>query len=243
MVGIALAAGCQHSAPQRSTGSVSGDVFLLMQNGDVKRGAGNTVLLLGPADSVIAKRGRICAVYGQELLAAARRGGTSPDVVGLLDTSLLRLTVASAKTGINAHYHFDHLPAGKYVLWAQTMIVDNSYTWWAPIVVTGRDSVSKDLDNSTEARAALYCGHDRDSLAPLVAHLEDSVANFATRQQQQERQQATRQRQQAWLRCMTQARAVLRADSGVITPDVVDRQRECWIKFPVDPEWAGHQNP
>jgi len=214
-----------------------------MQNGDVKRGAGNTVLLLGPADPVLVVRGRICAAYGEQLLSGARQGGTAPDVVGLLDTSLLRLTVASAKTGINAHNRFDHVPVGKYVLWAQTMIVDNSYTWWAPIVVTGRDSVSKDLDNSTEARAALYCGHEKDSLAPLVAHLEDSVANFGTRQREQATQQATRQRRQAWLRCMTQARDSLRADSGVVTPDVVDRQRDCWTKFPVDAAWANQQNP
>src|SRR5436190_24239465 len=94
--GIVLLTGCQH----KSTGSLSGDVFLLMQNGDVKRGAGNTVLLLGPADPVLVVRGRICAAYGEQLLSGARQGGTAPDVVGLLDTSLLRLTVASAKTGI-----------------------------------------------------------------------------------------------------------------------------------------------
>ena len=226
-------------------GSVSGDVFLLMQNGDVKRGAGNKVLLLGPADSVIATRGRICAVYGQELLAAAHRGGTQPatDVVmttnhmiGQLDSSLHRAAVASSPTGINAHYHFDHVAAGKYILWAATMIGENSYTWWAPITISSGDSLSKDLDNSTEAHSALYCNHVSDSLAPILRHVRDSVANFATRQ-------ITLQRRQGWLRCMTQARAVLRADSGVITPDVVDRQRNCWTKFPVDATWANQQNP
>src|SRR5436190_7122334 len=100
--GIVLLTGCQHKA----TGSMSGDVFLLMQNGDVKRGAGNTVLLLGPADSVLATQGRICAAYGQQLLASARGGGgplteeaLASQAAARLDTAFLRFAAASSKTG------------------------------------------------------------------------------------------------------------------------------------------------
>src|SRR5690349_5913002 len=99
-----------------------------MQNGDVKRGAGNTVLLLGPADSVRAARGRVCATYGEQLLTTARKAGSSGDentvarnMIGHLDTALARWTVASSKTGINAHYRIDQVPAGQYILWAETM--------------------------------------------------------------------------------------------------------------------------
>ena len=153
-----------------------------MQNGDVKRGAGNTVLLLGPVDSVLAARGRVCTDYGEQLLTTVREGGSRGDeetvarnMSGRLDTALARLTVASSKTGINAHYRIDHMPAGQYILWAETMIGDHSYTWWAPVVIAGGDSVSKDLDNSTEARAALYCGHESDSLAAVLAKVRDSA--------------------------------------------------------------------
>jgi len=156
-----------------------------------------------------------------------------------LDTALVRLAVASSKTGINAHYRIDNVPAGRYILWAETMIGDNAYTWWAPVVIAGGYSVSKDLDNSTEAHSALYCGHVRDSLAPALtrivdslAHVQDSVANFATRQ-----------RRQGWLRCMIQARASLKRADGVVEGDVMERQRECWRTFPVDPAWANSQNP
>ena len=172
-----LLTGCQDGA----TGSVSGDVYLLMQNGDVKRGAANTVLLLGPADSALAARARTCTAYGEQLLAAARRvNGPTEELlrsqaVAKLDSSLLRFTVGSSNTGINAHYRINHVPAGRYVLWAETMIGDNAYTWWAPIVIAGGDSVSKDLDNSTEVHAAFYCGNMRDSLAPVLAHAKDSV--------------------------------------------------------------------
>ncbi len=248
-----LVTGCQG----RATGSVSGDVYLLMQNGDVKRGAGNTVVLLGPADSVLAKRGRICRAHGDQLLAAARQGegGLTGEALADrarvdIDTVLARFAVASSKTGINAHYRIDHVPAGKYVLWAETTIGDNTYTWWAPVVVAGGDSVSKDLDNSTEAHAALYCGHTRDSLAQVlsrvgdsVAHVRDSLANLAARVADSIANFSVRQRRPGWLRCMKQARASLNRADGVVEGGIVDRQRECWRKFPVDPLWANEQNP
>src|ERR1041385_8306752 len=108
------------------TASVSGDVFLLMQNGDVKRGAGNTVLLLGPADSVLAVRGRICAAYGRQLVAAAREGNSTSEealksrMMTQLLASFVPWTVGSSKTGINAHYRIEQVPAGQYILSAET---------------------------------------------------------------------------------------------------------------------------
>ena len=189
--------------------------------------------------TALAMRGRICARYGEQLLDAASQGGNPPDVVAQLNTSFFSLTVASSKTGINAHYRIDHVPSGKYVLWAETTIGDNAYTWWASVAIAGGDSVSKDLDNSTEAHAAVYCGQVKDSLAPLLARVadslarvRDSVANFAERQ-----------RRKGWLLCMIRARASLKRADGVVEGDIVDRQRECWSKFPVDPLWANRQNP
>ncbi len=209
-----------------TSGRVQGDVFLVMQNGDVKRGAGNTVLMLGPADSVLAARTRVCRAFGEELLAAARKGGLpadsgtlAKDLHGRLLGSLVGFTDATSKTGINAHYRFDGVAPGKYVLWAETTIGENSYTWWAPVTVRGGDSVSKDLDNSTEARAVLYCGGTKDSLTPTLARVQDSAANFTVRG-----------RRQGWLRCMTEARAELKRENGVVPTDVVDRQPECWTK-------------
>jgi hypothetical protein len=233
------------------TGTVQGDVYLLMQNGDVKHGAGNTVLLLGPADSVRATRARVCRSFGDQRLAATRRGDTlSADTTLLrltVDTALARLTVASSKTGINAHYRFDRVPAGRYILWAETRIGDNPYTWWAPIVVGG-DSVSVDLDNSTEGRAALYCGPERESLTQVLLRVQDSVVTALVGT----KQQTTRL---GWLRCMTQARKRFGAndrekfgpgwgtDSALGEGALIDARYECWTKFPVDGAWAKQQNP
>ena len=74
-----------------------------------------------------------------------------------IDSILLRETVAEAPTGVNAHYNFRQLKPGSYVLWAETEIGDNPYTWWAPILVNAGDSLKKDLDNSTELDSQLHC--------------------------------------------------------------------------------------
>jgi len=67
---------------------------------------------------------------------------------------------------MNAHYRFDQVTPGRYVLWAQTVIGDNHYTWWAPTVVSAGDSLKKDLDNSSEADASVHC--------PPIPRLETS---------------------------------------------------------------------
>lgn len=245
--GIAPLTGCQ----LKTTGSISGDVFLLMQNGDVKRGAGNTVLLLGPADSVVAARARVCRSFGDQLLAAARRGENLTPDTGLLyvalDTALMRLTVASSKTGINAHYRFEGVRPGRYVLWAETTIGDNAYTWWAPVVVAG-DSVSADLDNSTEARATLYCRSERQALVQVLFQVRDSVTTARVGA----RVAANRL---DWSRCLTQARERFGAnnrekfrpgwatDSVLTEGALIDARYQCWTKFPVDAAWAKQQNP
>jgi len=81
-----------------------------------------------------------------------------------IDSILLQRAVAEAPTGVNAHYRFAEITAGKYVLWTETMIGDNHYTWWAPIVISAGDSLTRDLDNSTEVDASLHC--------PPLPHLE-----------------------------------------------------------------------
>lgn len=50
ILGLALA--CDPTPPAPSTGGLAGDVYLLMQNGDVKRGASNRVVAISAPDSL-----------------------------------------------------------------------------------------------------------------------------------------------------------------------------------------------
>lgn len=56
--------GCRH---QPSTGSIEGDVFLVMQSGDVKQGAGNTVYLIRASDSLSRRLAAICADFRKKV--------------------------------------------------------------------------------------------------------------------------------------------------------------------------------
>jgi hypothetical protein len=94
---------------------------------------------------------------------------------------LVGAKVNESATGVNAHYQFTGLAPGRYVLWAETEIGDQHYTWWAPIALAAGDSAKKDLDNSSEADHLVYCGRYADSLAGVAsaAAAAESVAAAA----------------------------------------------------------------
>jgi hypothetical protein len=50
-------------------GSIKGDVYLMMQSGDTKRGAGQTVYLVQDSDSLRAEIGRLCTKHAARLKA------------------------------------------------------------------------------------------------------------------------------------------------------------------------------
>jgi hypothetical protein len=140
--------------------SVGGDVYLLMQNGDVKRGAANTVRLLADSASLRQAMDGVCP--GSETTPEAK-------VRAQMAAVLLGAKVAESATGVNAHYQFTGLAPGQYVLWAETEIGDHRYTWWAPIALAAGDSAKKDLDNSTEADHLVYCGPHADSVTAAAS--------------------------------------------------------------------------
>jgi hypothetical protein len=172
-------------AGKPKTASVGGDVYLLMQNGDVKRGAANTVRLLADSGSLRQGMDRLCRWYAgrrDTLAALGRLSRAWFDSEAILDAAMRgRMTatlvgarVTESATGVNAHFQFTGLTPGRYVLWAETEIGEHHYTWWAPLVLAAGDSAKKDLDNSTEADHFVYCGQYADSVAAA-----ESVATAA----------------------------------------------------------------
>ena len=184
-------------AGKSNTASIGGDLYLLMQNGDVKRGAANTVRLLADSSLRPAMDG-LCRSYAGRLAALGRRPkpARSPswpllmaawvdsqrtleaNVRAQMSTVLLGAKAAESATGVNGHYQVTGLAPGRYVLWAETEIGDRHYTWWAPLALAAGDSVNKDLDNSAEADHLVYCGHYADSVsaAESLADAAESVA-------------------------------------------------------------------
>ena len=187
-LGIAIAA----CTGRPKTASVGGDLYLLMQNGDVKRGAGNTVRLLGDSGPLRESMQGVCRWYAEQRygVAALGRRALAADMSSLdainraerlstqwqdsetaaragvrvrMMTALIGHKVAEAATGVNGHYQFAGLAPARYVLWAETEIGDHHYTWWAPIALQPGDSVKKDLDNSTESDSLFYCEQYADS--------------------------------------------------------------------------------
>lgn len=71
---------------------------------------------------------------------------------------LLEATFRETGTGMNAHYVFSNVPAGRYTLFGEWKIGDGEYQWWSHIELRAGQQLTKDLDNDAEANNQLFCG-------------------------------------------------------------------------------------
>jgi hypothetical protein len=190
LAGTALCLACSQARPpaaRRPWAVVYGDVYLVMQNGDVKRGAGNVVVLVADTAPLHAAVARLCemrtrhvdsllsrverakraaagATYQDDedrLLALAYHLQDSVEAIRTTPISVAAVVAPFAKaaspTGVNAAYQIAGVIPGRYVLWASTQISDHHYDWWAPVVVAATDSVRRDLDNSVATEKLADC--------------------------------------------------------------------------------------
>lgn len=178
-VTLALAGAC---GTRPTTGSVQGDVYVVTRTGELKRAAGGQVRLIRYSDTLRANMERVCAAYGERLMASLRVRRDLSDSVATLDAQtrngvraiLRRATLRAVPTGANGHYRFAGVASGGFALWAETDLGDHHYTWWAPIHISPGDSLTWDLDNGVETDARLYCGEDRMAVVRAIL-MEDSA--------------------------------------------------------------------
>lgn len=101
---------------------------------------------------------RLLYLTEQEALLRRQADGMNRGVKDSINVVLLRHTMDSTRTGTAAHYRFANVPPGRYMLFGSFDTGDHSYRWAAPITLAPGDSAKRDLDNSAEASARLYCG-------------------------------------------------------------------------------------
>ena len=188
LVGLMLACRATPEAPPLPTqGSLTGDVYLLMKNGDVKKGAANIVAAIPASDSLLQLVVQACRDADSVRKALRRKAqaahdawNNGPDVEPLeairrLETGtgllwnekwaakaradnfdpldgpirlLASMPASSTETGLEANYALDSLPAGSYLLWADTEIGSNHYLWMRFSEVIPGLTTKADLDNS-----------------------------------------------------------------------------------------------
>lgn len=182
-----VAAVPSHAQRAPSRGTIEGDVYLVMKSGDTKRGAGRMVLLLKDSPSLQASMHAAClqyalrvaplvtwkraledsAAHASDSLYALIARSTRVDrgIQALKDEAVDSIVAAiaanlvdSTSAGMSAHYVFEGVRAGRYVLYSQWQIADYGYRWWAPIAVAAGRRVRRDLDNSSELGTSIFCG-------------------------------------------------------------------------------------
>jgi hypothetical protein len=146
---------------------VEGDVYLSMRSGDLAKVAGSRVALL-VEDSVMAIRRRACRTdQPDSLTILMRENGDMKSKQRWVDIILARTdsftaelsrhVLRSSPTGMAAHYRVDSVPAGAYVLWAETQVGSNSYAWLVPAKLAPNQTTKIDLDNSNVSERSAYC--------------------------------------------------------------------------------------
>jgi hypothetical protein len=171
------------SAAAQNTGSIEGDVYLLTQSGDIKKGAAGKVDLVPRAR---VKRGwnSMCARYDALWAASSKRDSlerasvSEPDeqlavsirISARIDSLLLVTNEmkiarmislgASAPTGISAHYRFLGIPSGEYVLFSSMRLGGKLMTWVVPVTIQNGKRPAFDLDNNNVEEGAPPCGQE-----------------------------------------------------------------------------------
>jgi hypothetical protein len=165
-----------------------------MQSGDTKRGAGHKIYLLTNGAEVDSMTKRLCADYRSSDAAVVRHARAIRDsmfVGGLagfdaIDKRMYRLDLRaeritktlrgrvdsviaahiadSVKAGLDAHYRFDRVAPGQYILYGTWPVGRHSYRWWAPVELKAGEEKRIDLDNDAERGQQLNCDEADDPI-------------------------------------------------------------------------------
>jgi hypothetical protein len=155
-----------------STHNVSGDVFVTMASGDVKRGAGIEVVLaatsaLSEADlsEVVAQRSGSFGMARSRYRENTDRNSanyTADKILYLIEVDnyagevgavVRKHQVQGVRTDANGHFEIKDLKPGKYFLFTRQHMFDEPLVWMVPVDLTNA-SLKVDLSNHNEGLPA-----------------------------------------------------------------------------------------
>jgi hypothetical protein len=173
---LIAAGGCSRS------GDLSGNVFVTMKSGDVKRAAGIQVVLVhatdqfqgdwkklvgeftaeykkadaGYQDANKAMRESYSTYAGEKSMEWAKYVDRVVDTYRARAKELIAKTqMTSGTTDVNGGYAFQDIPAGRYFLFVEYQVFDNQFYWMTPVEVNSR-SQKLDLSNGNQGWPFTY---------------------------------------------------------------------------------------
>lgn len=82
------------------------------------------------------------------------------DLYSSVRSVIARSVADTTGTGMTAHFRFDSVSRGRYIVFAEWAVGQNPYHWWAPVTLDS-GTVRRDLDNSVEGGEQPFCGQRR----------------------------------------------------------------------------------
>jgi hypothetical protein len=156
-----------------SPGSIEGDAYLTFLSGETKQAAGQRVFLLPADDSLYSEVSRFCRFRASEMdaLDSALKANGRADLDSILRAThrmmgrqadsvaaiVERHSIASAPTGMHAHFRFATVRPDFYIMYAEWQVDQHSHRWWAPVRVDPGQHVERDLSSENAADQGLDC--------------------------------------------------------------------------------------
>lgn len=167
-------------------GSVSGDVYLAMQDGEVRRIAANAVFLVSADSARVALARCASAAHVDSILVstsdslirhASTGSAEEPQFERLEKAKAARLAVDSARqriavanhatfvagaaattiTNVDGHFRMRSIKHGDYALFAETTVGSYVYSWLMPVSLKAGAETVQDLNNTNIGAA--YCAY------------------------------------------------------------------------------------
>lgn len=159
--------------PPSALGRIEGDLYVVSQGGEIKRGAANEVVLLRAPTDLVSRFTQVCLVQAEQSRREAEAEDRAYEQLRNRSAKMLALqeridsikartrsnraehlaliksgAAQIAATGMSAHYAFEDVAPGEYVLFATMALAAETHWWFVPVTMPPDGQVKRDLDNT-----------------------------------------------------------------------------------------------
>jgi len=159
-----------------SKGDISGNIYLTMKSGDIKKAAGIKVMLLEDKDGLLSEQVKEVQLKHlnslNELSAALSSYAASSDyeyyqetmkkaeslqteINNDLNKVFLARMIKNTQADIDGFYNFTDMPYGKYYILASYQVFDNNVDWLLPVEINNKN-IKIDLTNNNSAEIFIH---------------------------------------------------------------------------------------
>jgi hypothetical protein len=160
---VAFAAMLAAAACSSRPGRVSGDAYIVTDNGSQVSFGGMPIRIIPESEAIDTLLAKVCPRprygAGPQVLDTAAQARAWQGRARILSARVARTVTTDA----GAHYAIDTISPGRYRLWADTSYGGTRWTWLQPVRIESGDSIHLNLSNGNPDENPFRC-YDRPTI-------------------------------------------------------------------------------